>query len=46
MLTGDISTEQEAEIVEKAKTTLAAQTKDLPAMRSYLDNWVDVKPWP
>ena len=46
VLTGDITAEQAAEIVEKAKTTLAAQTRDLPVLKQYLDTWVDVQPWP
>jgi predicted PolB exonuclease-like 3'-5' exonuclease len=46
ILTGDISPEQEADLVEKAKKTLATQTKDLPALKQYLDNWVDGSPWP
>jgi predicted PolB exonuclease-like 3'-5' exonuclease len=46
VLTGDITPEQEAEIVQKAKTTLAGQVRELPVLRQYLDNWVDVQPWP
>jgi predicted PolB exonuclease-like 3'-5' exonuclease len=46
VLTGDITAEQEAELVEKAKTTLAAQTRDLPALKHYLDHWTDWQPWP
>jgi predicted PolB exonuclease-like 3'-5' exonuclease len=44
VLTGDITAEQEAEIVEKAKITLAGQVRELPVLRQYLDNWVEVKP--
>ena len=46
VLTGDISPEQETEIIEKAKTTLAGQVRELPVLRKYLDNWVEVQPWP
>jgi predicted PolB exonuclease-like 3'-5' exonuclease len=46
ILTGDISPDQEAELVEKAKKTLAAQTKDQPALKHYLDHWTDWQPWP
>lgn len=46
ILTGDVTPEQEAELVEKAKTTLAAQTRDLPALKHYLDHWTDWQPWP
>jgi 3'-5' exonuclease len=46
VLTGDVSADQEAELIEKAKTTLAAQTRDLPALKHYLDNWTDWQPWP
>jgi hypothetical protein len=46
ILTGDISPEQEAELVAKAKTTLGAQTRDLPALKHYLDHWTDWQPWP
>jgi 3'-5' exonuclease len=46
VLTGDVTSEQEAELVAKAKTTLAAQTRDLPALKQYLDHWTDWQPWP
>ncbi|MBO0696784.1 MAG: ribonuclease H-like domain-containing protein [Zavarzinella sp.] len=46
VLTGDVTPEQEAELVAKAKKTLAAQTSDLPGLRQYLDNWTDWQPWP
>jgi 3'-5' exonuclease len=46
ILTGDVTPEQEAELVEKAKKTLAAQTRDLPGLKQYLDNWTDWQPWP
>jgi predicted PolB exonuclease-like 3'-5' exonuclease len=46
ILTGDITPEQETDLVAKAKKTLAAQTRDLPALAQYLDNWTDWKPWP
>jgi predicted PolB exonuclease-like 3'-5' exonuclease len=46
ILTGDITPEREAGLVAKAKATLTAQTKDLPALKQYLDNWTDWQPWP
>jgi len=46
VLTGDITLEQEVEIVEKAKATLTAQSQDLPALQHYLANWTDGNPWP
>lgn len=46
ILTGDVTPEQEAELVARAKKTLAAQTRDLPALKQYLDNWTDGQPWP
>jgi len=46
ILTGDVTPEQEAELVAKAKKTLAAQTRDLPALKQYLDHWTDWQPWP
>ena len=46
ILTGDVTPEQEAELVAKAKKTLAAQTGDLPALKHYLDQWTEWQPWP
>jgi 3'-5' exonuclease len=46
VLTGDITIEQEIELVERAKNTLTNQTRDLPALQQYLDNWSEWKPWP
>jgi predicted PolB exonuclease-like 3'-5' exonuclease len=46
VLTGDVTPEQEIELVQTARTTLAAQTKELPALKQYLDNWTDWQPWP
>jgi predicted PolB exonuclease-like 3'-5' exonuclease len=46
ILTGDVTPEQEVELVAKAKKTLAAQTRDLPALKHYLDHWTDWQPWP
>ena len=46
ILTGDVTPEQEAELVAKAKKTLATQTRDLPALKHYLDHWTDWQPWP
>jgi len=46
VLTGDITPEQEAELVARARKTLAAQSADFPALKQYLDNCTDWNPWP
>ena len=46
VLTGDVTPEQEVELVARAKKTLAAQSGDLPALKRYLENWTDWQPWP
>ena len=46
VLTGDITLEREAEIIAQAKKSLEVQSRDLPALRQYLDNWTDWQPWP
>jgi predicted PolB exonuclease-like 3'-5' exonuclease len=46
ILTGDITPEQEVELVAKAKATLVTQMRELPALKHYLDKWSDGHPWP
>lgn len=46
VLTGDITPEREAELCNKAKATIAAQAREMPALQQYLDNCVDCDPWP
>jgi predicted PolB exonuclease-like 3'-5' exonuclease len=41
VLTGDITPEQEHSLIEKAKTTLTSQIKELPSLKNYLDHWSD-----
>lgn len=41
ILTGDLNTEQEAELIGKAKDLLEAKTPEFPVLRHYLDNWTD-----
>jgi predicted PolB exonuclease-like 3'-5' exonuclease len=40
ILTGDLAPDQEQELVRKAREFLESKVADLPALRSYLDNWV------
>ena len=46
VLTGDITPEQEVELIARAKKILAAQSTDLPALKHYLDKCTDCNPWP
>jgi predicted PolB exonuclease-like 3'-5' exonuclease len=46
VLTGEITLEQEANLVSRAKATLAAQAADMPVLQQYLDNCVECQPWP
>jgi predicted PolB exonuclease-like 3'-5' exonuclease len=46
VLTGDITLEQEYELVQRAKAFLSAKTSELPGLRQYLANWGDWNPWP
>jgi 3'-5' exonuclease len=46
VLTGDITPEQEIELIARAKKTLAAQAADLPALKQYADNCTECNPWP
>lgn len=46
VLTGDLSLEQEHEVVRHAKDWLTAKTAELPGLQQYLDNWGDWTPWP
>jgi predicted PolB exonuclease-like 3'-5' exonuclease len=46
VLTGDISLEEEQELVHSAKSWLGARAAELPALRGYLDNWGGWQPWP
>jgi 3'-5' exonuclease len=46
ILTGDLTPEKEAELVAKAKASLAAQVGEVPALQQYLDGCVESPPWP
>ncbi|HEX3150315.1 MAG TPA: 3'-5' exonuclease [Gemmataceae bacterium] len=46
ILTGDITPEQEIDLIAKAKAILTAQMRDLPALKNYLEKWTDGHPWP
>jgi 3'-5' exonuclease len=46
VLTGDVTPEQEAQLVEKAKKSIAAQANEMPALTRYRENWTDGQPWP
>jgi|SRR5262245_5832546 len=46
VLTGDLTAEQEADLLAKAKKTLAAQAQELPTLRQYLEKCTDCHPWP
>ncbi len=46
VLTGDISSEREAEIIQKARETIAKEAEEHPALRVYLEAWTDGQPWP
>lgn len=46
VLTGEITLAQEQELVESAKSWIAAQAANVPALGQYLANWGDWEPWP
>lgn len=46
VLTGDLTLEQEADLVAQAQRWLTDKAKTLPALRQYLDNWSAWEPWP
>jgi predicted PolB exonuclease-like 3'-5' exonuclease len=46
VLTGDITLEQEYDLVQRAKALLQAKTSELPGLSQYLANWGDWNPWP
>lgn len=41
VMTGDITQEQEAELVQQARDYLERKARELPALRPYLANWTD-----
>jgi len=46
ILSGDLTLEQEAELVKKARLWLQGKVAQVPALRQYLDNWAEWQPWP
>jgi predicted PolB exonuclease-like 3'-5' exonuclease len=46
VLTGDLSLEQEHELVMRTRTWLTAKAEELPGLTQYLANWGDWDPWP
>jgi predicted PolB exonuclease-like 3'-5' exonuclease len=46
VLTGDLTLEQEHDLVVRAKAWLTERVGECPAVRQYLDNWGDWDPWP
>jgi len=46
VLTGDVTLEQEAELIAKARKAIAAQANEMPALTQYLERWTDGQPWP
>lgn len=46
VLTGDLTLEQEAELVQRARAFIEERMAELPGLRTYLDNWGDWQPWP
>lgn len=46
VLTGELSLEQEHELVQSTKAWLSARSAELPALCAYLENWGDWDPWP
>lgn len=46
VMTGDITLEQEHELVQRARAFLSAKTGELPGLSRYLASWGDWNPWP
>jgi predicted PolB exonuclease-like 3'-5' exonuclease len=46
IMTGDLSLEQEENLVARAKVWIAGKASAYPALRGYLDSIGDWKPWP
>jgi predicted PolB exonuclease-like 3'-5' exonuclease len=46
VLTGDLTLEQEHDLVKRAKAFLTARVGEQPGLRQYLDNWGEWEPWP
>jgi predicted PolB exonuclease-like 3'-5' exonuclease len=46
VLSGDLTLEQEHELVKQAREWLTAKASELPALSRYLANWGEWEPWP
>jgi len=46
VINGDLTLEQEQQLVQEARTWLTARVPELPALGQYLGNWGDWEPWP
>lgn len=46
VLTGDLTLEQEQDLVDHAKAWLTEKCESMPALGRYLDRWGDWQPWP
>jgi len=46
ILSGELTLEQEQELVAKAKEWIAGKAPEMPALQQYLANWGDWQPWP
>ncbi len=46
VLTGDLTLEQEQALVARTKHWISQKVEEMPALRQYLANWGDWKPWP
>ena len=46
VLSGELTLEQEQELVAKAKEWIAAKAPEMPALQQYLANWGDWQAWP
>ena len=46
VMTGEITGQQEEEVVERARAWLAGRVTELPGLAKYLENWGAWVPWP
>jgi hypothetical protein len=46
LVNGELTLEQEHELVTRAKQWLMDKSSEMPALSQYLDNWGDWQAWP
>jgi predicted PolB exonuclease-like 3'-5' exonuclease len=46
VLSGDLTLEEEAAVVQRAREWLVAKVSEVPSLARYLENWGDWQPWP